>query len=129
MDIKRHWPGVARCFLLYTAVCLCLTLNVKGAFLAGRHPELGLLFFIIPGAVASALTRSGEVVKPLLGATLAAPFCLLVMRLFTVSGRSFFQELAWLLSGVFWFALGALVVMFMRRALFHPRRKIKTPSK
>jgi hypothetical protein len=129
LNIKRNWPGVACCFLLFTAVCLSLTFNIKGVFLAGAHPELGLLFFIIPGVVASFLSRGGEVVRPLLGAILAAPFCLLVMRLFLVSSRTFLQELAWLLSGVFWCALGALVFMFVRRAITTHRRRIKTPSR
>jgi Na+/melibiose symporter-like transporter len=39
---------------------------------------------------------------------LAAPVCLVVMRLFFVTERSFWQELAWLFSAVFWCALGAL---------------------
>lgn len=129
MNIKRNWPGVACCFLLFTAVCLSLTFNVKGVFLAGAHPELGLLFFILPGAVASGISRGGEVVRPLLGAILAAPLCLLLMRLFFVSSRTFLQELAWLLSGVFWCALGALVFMFVRRAVDTYRSRIKTPSK
>lgn len=117
MDIKRNWPGVVCCFLLFTTVCLCLAFSVNGGLIATRHPELGLLLFILPGAVASSLSRGGEVVRPLLGAILAAPFCLLIMRLFIVTSRTFLQELAWLLSGIFWCALGALVFLFVRRAV------------
>ena len=124
MNIKRNWAGVISCFLLFTVVCMSLAFNVKGAFRASGHPELGLLFFILPGAAASFLSRKGEVIKPLLGAMLAAPLCLLMMRLMYVPTRSLWQELAWLLSGVFWCALGALCFLFVRRVL-HRRRHRK----
>ncbi|MRS91339.1 hypothetical protein GJV04_15040 [Enterobacteriaceae bacterium RIT714] len=121
MNIKRNWAGMVCCFLLFTVVCLVLAFKVKGAFRASGHPELGLLFFILPGIVASFISRGGEVIKPLIGAMLAAPLCLLVMRLVFVPSRSFWQELAWLLSGIFWCALGALCFMFVR-SLIHRRR-------
>jgi hypothetical protein len=124
LNIKRNWAGVISCFLLFTVVCLSLAFNVKGAFRASGHPELGLLFFTLPGAVASFLSRRGEVVRPLLGAMLAAPLCLLLMRLLFVTSRSFWQELAWLLSGVFWCALGALCFLFVR-SLMRQRRHHK----
>jgi len=122
VNIKRNWAGVVSCFLLFTVVCMSLAFNVKGAFRASGHPELGLLFFILPGAVASFLSRKGEVVKPLLGAMLAAPLCLLMMRLMYVPSRSVWQELAWLLSGVFWCALGALCFLFVRSLLDRRKR-------
>ncbi|RAU32703.1 inner membrane protein YbjM [Enterobacter sp. ECC-175] len=121
MNITRNWAGVVSCFLLFIVVCVSLAFNVKGAFRASGHPELGLLFFTLPGAAASFLSRGGEVVKPLLGAILAAPLCLLLLRLVFVTSRSFWQELAWLLSGVFWCALGALCFLFIR-SLLHRRR-------
>lgn len=121
MNIKRNWAGVVSCFLLFTVVCMSLAFNVKGAFRASGHPEPGLLFFILPGAAASFLSRKGEVIKPLLGAMLAAPLCLLMMRLMYVPTRSLWQELAWLLSGVFWCALGALCYLFVR-SLLHRRK-------
>jgi len=123
LNIKRNWTGVVCCFLLFIAVCLSLAFHVKGAFRASGHPELGLLFFILPGVVASFLSRGGEVVKPLIGAMLAAPLCLVVMRLVFVSPRSLWQELAWLLSGIFWCALGALCFMFLRSLVHRWRHK------
>lgn len=121
MKIKHNLAGVVSCFLLFTVVCLSLAFHVKGAFRTSGHPELGLLFFALPGAVASFLSRGGEVVKPLLGAILALPLCLLLLRLAFVTSRTFWQELAWLLSGVFWCALGALCFLFVR-SLLHRRR-------
>ena len=123
MNIKGKWAGAISCFLLFTVVCMSLAFNVKGAFRASGHPELGLLFFILPGVAASFLSREGEVVKPLLGAMLAAPLCLLLMRLVLTSSRTIWQELAWLLSGVFWCALGALCYLFVRSLVQHRRHR------
>ena len=122
--MKRNWAGVISCFLLFTVVCMSLAFNVKGAFRASGHPELGVLFCTLPGAAARFLSRTGAGVKPLLGAMLAAPLCLLMMRLLYISTRSFWQELAWLMSAVFWCALGALCYLFVR-SLLHNRRHHK----
>jgi Putative inner membrane protein of Enterobacteriaceae. len=122
LNIKRNWAGVACCFLLFTVVCLVLA-NVKGAFRSSGHPELGLLFFILPGIVASFLTRGEAVFKSLIGAVLAAPLCLVVMRWVFVPSRSLWQELAWLMSGIFWCALGALCFLFARSLIQRLRHK------
>lgn len=63
-----------------------------------------------------------EVIRPLIGAMLAAPFCLVLMRVVFMPTRSFWQELAWLFSAVFWCALGALCYLFIS-SLFSHRRK------
>jgi Na+/melibiose symporter-like transporter len=75
-------------------------------FRATGNPELGLLFFLLPGAAASCLSPGRVCAAG--GAMLAAPVCLLIMRLFFAAQRTFWQELAWLFSAVFWCALGAL---------------------
>lgn len=113
MRSERRWAGVICCFVLFIVVCLFLLLNVKGAFRASGHPELGLLFFVIPGAVASFLSSRQRVLLPLLGAILAMPVCLVLMRVWLFSDRSFWQELAWICSAVFWCALGALCFLFV----------------
>ena len=107
MKHKQRWAGAICCFVLFIVVCLFLATHMKGAFRAAGHPEIGLLFFILPGAVASFFSQRREVLKPLFGAMLAAPCSMLIMRLFFSPTRSFWQELAWLLSAVFWCALGA----------------------
>lgn len=128
LNIKRNWFGVACCFLLFTAVCVCLTFKVRGAFISAGYPGLGLLFFTLPGIAASFFSRGGEVIRPLMGAILAAPVCLVVMRLVFIPSRTIVQEMAWLLSGVFWCALGALFFLSVRRALENRRERLKTPS-
>ena len=113
MKYKHGWVGAVCCFVLFVVVCFFLTMNMKGAFRAAGHPEIGLLFFTLPGAVASFCSHRREVIKPLLGAMLAAPCCLLLTRLFFTPTRSLWQEMAWLFSAVFWCALGALCFLFI----------------
>lgn len=122
MKYKHGWVGAVCCFVLFMVVCLFLTMNMKGAFRAAGHPEMGLLFFTLPGAVASFCSHRREVIKPLLGAMLAAPCCLLLTRLFFTPTRSLWQEMAWLFSAVFWCALGALCFLFIS-SLFRPRQR------
>lgn len=117
MRSQRTWAGVICCFILFIVVCLFLLLNVKGAFRASGYPELGLLFFLIPGAVASYISGRQCVLLPLLGAILATPVCLVLMRVGGCSDRSFWQALAWIFSAVFWCALGALGHLFIRALL------------
>lgn len=121
MRSERGWAGVICCFVLFIVVCLFLLLNVKGAFRASGHPELGLLFFVIPGAVASFMSSRQRVLLPIVGALLATPVCLVIMRVWIFSDRSVWQELAWICSAVFWCALGALCFLFIS-GLFAERR-------
>ncbi len=121
MNIKRNWAGVISCFLLFTVVCMSLAFNVKGAFRASGQPETGLLFFILPGIASGLVARRRRVVIALLGALLALPFCYVLIHLFLLPSRSVWQELAWLLSAVFWCALGALCYLFVRSLLRHRR--------
>ena len=122
MKHKQGWAGAICCFVLFIVVCLSLTMHMKGAFRVSGHPEIGLLFFTLPGAVASFFSHRREVIKPLIGAMLAAPCCLVLMRFVFMPTRSVWQELAWLFSAVFWCALGALCFLFIS-SLFSQRRK------
>lgn len=128
MKSERSWAGIICGFVLFIVVCLSLLLHMKGAFRASGNPELGLLFFLLPGAAASCLSPGRRVLRPLLGAILAAPVCMVTMRLFFVTHRTFWQEMAWVLSAVFWCALGALCFLFIcaRRcsAVIHRANKL-----
>lgn len=92
MKSERSWAGIICGFVLFIVVCLSLLLHMKGAFRASGNPELGLLFFLLPGAAASCLSPGRRVLRPLLGAILAAPVCMVTMRLFFVTHRTFWQE-------------------------------------
>lgn len=68
MKSERSWAGIICGFVLFIVVCLSLLLHMKGAFRASGNPELGLLFFLLPGAAASCLSPGQRVLRPLLGA-------------------------------------------------------------
>lgn len=124
MKHKQRWAGAICCFVLFIVVCLFLATHMKGAFRAAGHPEIGLLFFILPGAVASFFShrRSPETsVWRNAGGTL---FDAHYAAVFSPT-RSFWQELAWLLSAVFWCALGALCFLFIS-SLFKPQHRKKS---
>ncbi|STS81415.1 inner membrane protein [Klebsiella pneumoniae] len=59
MKSERSWAGIICGFVLFIVVCLSLLLHMKGAFRASGNPELGLLFFLLPGAAASCLSPDG----------------------------------------------------------------------
>lgn len=121
MKHKQRWAGAICCFVLFIVVCLFLATHMKGAFgLPGILNRLAI--FHSSGAVASFFSQRREVLKPLFGAMLAAPCSMLIMRLFFSPTRSFWQELAWLLSAVFWCALGALCFLFIS-SLFKPQHR------
>lgn len=107
----QRWLGINCCFVLFILVFLSLRLNVVGRFITTGHYEPGLLFFLLPGAAASFFTRRDKVAKPLAGAMLASPFCLVIAHLFFPITRAFWQEIAWLLSAVFCSSLGSLCYM------------------
>ena len=113
MKSERAWVGITCGFFLFIVVCLLLLLHMKGVFRATGNPEVGLLYFLLPGAAASCLSPGRRVIQPLVGAILATPVCLLIMRLFFAAQRTFWQQLAWLFSAVFWCALGALCFLFI----------------
>ena len=110
MNSGRVWAGETCCFILFLTLCIILVLNMKCSALRAGAPDIGLLFFMLPGAIASYVSRPSRVLRPLLGAVVAAGCSLLLIRFFLSTPRSFWQELAWLFSAVFWCGMGALFV-------------------
>ena len=124
-DVKteRSWAGAICCFLLFIVLFLTLMLHIRSVLRVSSNAELGLLLFLIPGAISSFFsTRRRRVLCPLIGAVLAAPICLMLAHFILSSERSFWQELAWVFSAVFWCALGALGFLFVN-ALLHDKHR------
>lgn len=119
MNSGRVWAGETCCFILFLTLCIILVLNMKCSAVTAGAPDIGLLFFTLPGAISSYVSRPSRVLRPLLGAVVAAMCSLLLIRLFLNTPRSFWQELAWLFSAVFWCGMGALFV----GAVLHGKRK------
>ncbi|AHG21909.1 membrane protein [Chania multitudinisentens RB-25] len=111
----RCWMGIFSCFLLFNLVFLGQKSEFFGGSGGEHHGEIGLLLFIIPGFIASALSSKKRILYPLLGALYAVPFCLFIHHfLWLMPGDSFWQELAYVISAVFWCALGAMLCLFIR---------------
>ncbi|WLI78491.1 inner membrane protein YbjM [Kosakonia sp. H02] len=123
MKNRRSWVGVICCSLLFIAVCLSLVINMKGVLPAPGDPAVGLLFFMVPGIVAGLVARRRRAIVPLVGAVLAAPVCYLLIHLLLTPVRSFWQEVAWLFSAVFWCGMGGLGCYFVHK-LFKPRKRL-----
>ncbi|MBJ3816355.1 hypothetical protein F9C28_15835 [Shimwellia pseudoproteus] len=123
----HRWMSIICCCVLFLVVFLAVRWNMRGAFRAAGHPELGLLVFLIPGAVASFFARKERIVEPLIGVMIALPVCIIALDTIFVSDRPFVQEIAWLLSAVFWSSLGSLcflMVVGMRKK----RRELAPPQ-
>ncbi|VFS82656.1 Inner membrane protein ybjM [Raoultella planticola] len=67
MKSERAWVGITCGFFLFIVVCLLLLLHMKGVFRATGNPEVGLLYFLLPGAAASCLSPGRRVIQPLVG--------------------------------------------------------------
>lgn len=115
---EMSWRGVILCCLLYCLVFLAVRYEMIIDNPLYNEPRLGLLCFIIPGLVAGIVSRDAPLTLALTGALLATPFALLLLNLSYFATRdSFFQEVAFVASAVFWCGLGGLLVMLWR-ALF-----------
>lgn len=121
----QRWLGIICCFVLFVLVYLSLHLHVMGRFIATGHFELGLLFFILPGAIASFFSKEDQVVGPLVGAMLALPLCLVIVHTLLTPTRSFWQEVAWLCSAVFWTSLGSLCFLVINMLVLRRNGKKK----
>ncbi|WP_338464459.1 inner membrane protein YbjM [Franconibacter daqui] len=116
---RQSWAGTICCFVLFIVVFIFHKwLLTRGSPIEGRM-DLGMLFFILPGIVASVFCRNARVVKPMLGAILASPLCLLLFLMWHESERSFWQELAWTFGAVFWCTLGALCYLLLLTLIKH----------
>lgn len=108
MKRTRVWPGTVCCFILFLVVFILHKLSASGYSPVQQHLDLGMLCFLLPGMIASFVSRDDRLFKPLFGAMLAAPVCLLLVFFTPIPERSVLQEVAWLFGAVFWCGLGAL---------------------
>ncbi|AIR68222.1 inner membrane protein YbjM [Dickeya fangzhongdai] len=117
---NRGWLGVVSCFVLFTLVFLSQKMRIVGTSLEdGFRGDPGMLLFLLPGMVSSYLSRNRRLHYPLMGALVAMPICLLVLQLWQFPSLSFWQELAYVSSAVFWCLMGGLVFLFLRAVSRH----------
>ncbi|RLM27291.1 hypothetical protein BIY29_03470 [Brenneria alni] len=113
MASDKGWGGATCCFLLFTVVFLSQKMNASDTVAGnGLHGDPGMLFFLLPGMIASFLSARGRLLYPLIGSLTAMPLCLFILHFWRSPPHSFWQELAYVLSAVFWSVLGALGFLF-----------------
>ncbi|WP_409308962.1 inner membrane protein YbjM [Pectobacterium sp. B1J-3] len=129
MANDRGWGSVACCFLLFIVVFLSQKMDVSDVA-TGESLQGGpsMLLFLLPGVIASCLSARGRLLYPLLGALMAMPLCLIILHLWRAPLGAFWQEIAYVLSAVFWSVLGALGFLFgngIYRHYFYSRTRGK----
>lgn len=113
MGSNKGWVGAACCFLLFTVVFLSQKMDVVAIAQQGFRGDPGMLLFLLPGIIASGLSARGRLRYPFIGALTAMPLCLVILHLWRTPLNSFWQELAYVMSAVFWSVLGALGFLFV----------------
>ncbi|MGL5386957.1 MAG: inner membrane protein YbjM [Serratia sp. (in: enterobacteria)] len=124
----RYWVGIFSCFLLFSLVFLVQKSGTVGVTESEHHGETGLLLFILPGFIASYLSSKQRILCPLLGALCAVPLCLIIRHFWLTPGHSFWQELAYAVSAVFWCVLGGMLYLLMR-AMIHAWQRFSVRKK
>lgn len=84
--------------------------------------SLGLLLFLLPGVVGSVLSHANKIIMPVLGALLASPLCLALFYIGRSVPITFWYQLTYLLSAIFWCACGALACCFIGAMFKRPVR-------
>lgn len=113
MLFKRSWGGGLFCFILFILAFVIHNLFLTDSAPASGKMDPGMLCFIVPGVLGSLCSRRARFFAPVAGSLVAVPVCLLLINVWEQDDAGLLQELAWLLSTVFWNALGALCVLFL----------------
>ncbi|WP_337264448.1 MULTISPECIES: inner membrane protein YbjM [unclassified Serratia (in: enterobacteria)] len=113
----RYWVGILSSFLLFSLIFLAQKGGVFNGAGTANSGETGLLLFVIPGVIASHLSSKKRILCPLLGALYAVPLCFFIRYFWLMPGYSYWQELAYSVSAVFWCAFGAMLYLFIRVAI------------
>jgi hypothetical protein len=113
------WTGVIVCFVLYCLVFVAVRFEMNVETLIHSEPRLGLLIFVVPGAIAALTSKEAPLTVALAGAFLATPVVLIALHFSLAPRGSLLQEFAFTTSAAFWCGSGALVVMLSRTLLGH----------
>lgn len=129
MTDYRRWLGAFACFILVSMIFVVLKGGVTGGDpeeyrLSAPRGDTGLLLYIVPGLIASYLSRGQRVLNPFIGALLAVLLCMLGRRYFAVGAQApLLQEIAYAASAVCWCMFGAFVYLFALSCL---RRRVSS---
>ncbi|CAM3966642.1 inner membrane protein YbjM [Rahnella victoriana] len=103
--------------LICCIIFLIIFLLLKNGWIIVRNvapgPEYGLLLFMIPGVIASLISRDSAIFSSFVGGLVSIPVCFLLRMAFYPRVRPLVQELAYATSAIFWCVLGAILVQLL----------------
>ncbi|MBF7955946.1 MULTISPECIES: inner membrane protein YbjM [Rahnella] len=103
--------------LICCIIFLIIFLLLKNGWIIVRDvapgPEYGLLLFMIPGVIASLISRDSAIFSSFVGGLVSIPVCFLLRMAFYPRVRPLVQELAYATSAIFWCVLGAILVQLL----------------
>ncbi len=109
------WPGLVACSILYGAIYIAVRFPLPVGYVG--HAQLGLLLFLLPGALAALTSKEAPLTAMVMAIALASAPCLALMQLSAFHHLELVQEVAFIASAVFWCGSGTLVVMLGRTLL------------
>ncbi|HBI08289.1 inner membrane protein YbjM [Erwinia persicina] len=107
-----RWTGLIACSALYGAIYIAVRYPLPAGY--SGHAQLGLLLFVLPGALAALTSREAPLTVMTVAIALASPPCLLLMQSDGFNSVGLGQEIAFIASAVFWCGSGTLAVMLWR---------------
>jgi len=110
-----RWSGLIACSVLYGAIYIAVRFPLPAGY--SGHAQLGLLLFVLPGALAALTSRDAPLTAMAVAIALASPPCLLLMQSDGFNRLGLGQEIAFIASAVFWCGSGTLTVMLWRRLM------------
>ncbi|WP_338152395.1 inner membrane protein YbjM [Rouxiella chamberiensis] len=124
MDDHQLWrEGVKKyfsllCGALQAILFIIVFISLKGHVISVNRiipqGDLCMLLYLVPGMAACFVGRGEHFVALFISALISVPLCLIIRHYFLLEIRSYWQELAYLVSAVFWSMLGAMFVILYR---------------
>lgn len=107
-----RWTGLIACSALYGAIYIAVRYPLPEGYVG--HAQLGLLLFVVPGALAALTSKEFPLTAMVIAIALASPPCLMLMQSDGFNSVGLGQEIAFIASAVFWCGSGTLAVMLWR---------------
>ena len=114
--MKRVFPLLVSAIngLLFIFVFISLKGHVIPVNKIIPQEDYCMLLYLLPGVIACFISRGEHFIALLISVIISVPICLFIRHYFLLEIRSFWQELAYLISAVFWSMLGAMLVILYR---------------
>jgi hypothetical protein len=123
--MRRVFPFLASAIniVLFVFVFISLKGHVIPVNKVIPQEDFCMLLYLLPGIIACLVSRGEHFVALFLGSVICIPLCLLIRHYFLFEIRSYWEELAYLTSAVFWSMLGVMLVTLYRVWSRHARRQ------